>query len=52
MSFSMNIRDRGDFPRRRLELELKICFLITRRMEVVGRADAGRVLMPLGFAES
>jgi hypothetical protein len=44
----LKIRDRGDYPRRRLELELGLCFIIMRRTEGVGRAGAGRTLMLLG----
>jgi hypothetical protein len=40
----LNIRDRGDFPRRRLELDLRLCFIVVRRTEGIGRAGAGRVL--------
>jgi hypothetical protein len=46
----LNIRDRGDFPWRRLELELGLCFIIVRRTDGVGRAGVGRALMLLGFA--
>jgi hypothetical protein len=45
----LNIRDRGDFPRRRLELDLRLCFVVVRRTEGIGRAGAGRVLMLLGL---
>jgi hypothetical protein len=36
-----------DFPRRRLELELVLSFVIAGRTEGVGRAGADRVLMLL-----
>jgi hypothetical protein len=44
----MNIGDRGDFPRQRLELELILCFIIVMRTKGVGWAGAGRTLMLLG----
>jgi hypothetical protein len=34
----------GDFPHRRLKLELGLCFIIAGRMEGIGRAGAGCVL--------
>jgi hypothetical protein len=45
----LNIRDRGDFTRCHLELELELCLVIARRMEGVSRAGAGHALMLLGF---
>jgi hypothetical protein len=44
MLFPSRIRDRGDFPGRRLELELRLCLIIAGRMEGIGQAGAGRVL--------
>jgi hypothetical protein len=46
----LNIGDRGDFPRWRLKLELRLSFIIMRRTEGIGRAGAGHVLILLGLA--
>jgi hypothetical protein len=45
----LNIRNGGDFPRWRLELELRLCFVVARRTEGVGWAGAVHALMLLGF---
>jgi hypothetical protein len=44
MPFPLSIRDRGDFPRHRLELDLRLCFVIAGRTEGISRAGAGHVL--------
>jgi hypothetical protein len=49
MLFLLSIRDRGDFPRWHLKLELELCFVIVGRTEGVGRAGASSVLTLLAL---
>jgi hypothetical protein len=49
MPFPLSIRDRGHFPQQRLELELRLCFIVVGRTDGIGWASAFHVLTLLGL---